>query len=158
MSKTDRLDPSCNYTGAFMTFEEMIHDKYGNINKNCSVISAGMYSTHIKNWLKYFSMDQILILNGEELVKYPYNEVKKLETFLNLKPLIKEEHFVYKEDRGFYCIKKPLNSENVQCLTEDKGRKHPNISLELIEKLNKFYEPLSHELFQMINRTRFWEK
>ena len=40
-----------------------------------------------------FPKEQILILNGENFVLNPYEEVKKVEEFLNLKNFFQKNHF-----------------------------------------------------------------
>ena len=52
--------------------------------KKGNLIYDSLYVVHLKKWLKYFPLDQFLILSGEEFIKNPYNEVMKVEKFLNL--------------------------------------------------------------------------
>ena len=45
------------------TFKSMIFDKYGNLYTSKNVfISSGKYIEFYKNWLKYFSREQILVV------------------------------------------------------------------------------------------------
>ena len=137
-------------------FEKMLFDLNGEIRANWSIVRNGMYYIHLKNWLKYFPLGQILFVNGEELIKNPYNEIKKVEEFLNLKPVIQEKHFIFNLRKGFPCIMKPLDSGTIRCLNDQKGRKHPLVPVDVLDKLNKFYKPYSEALFRKIKQKPFW--
>lgn len=114
-----------------------------------------MYITHLKEWLKYFTLNQILILDGEKLIIDPYNVVQKAESFLNVPKFIKKESFVYNEEKGFICIQRSPNIES-KCLGESKGSAHPYIAQKFLNKLKEFYKPLDNELFQTIKSEHFW--
>ena len=62
----------------------------------------------------------MLFLNGELFKLEPWVEIEKLQTFLNLKQLIRKDHFVFNKAKGFYCYKS-------ECMTKRQGRKHPAI-------------------------------
>ena len=95
-------------------------DKNGNVviykNNNQRVIYNGMYVIHYKRWLEYFRTTQILVLDGENFIKNPYAEIKKIEQFLNLTSFFQKKHFVYDITKGFYCINKNLNDTDVKCM------------------------------------------
>ena len=55
----------------------------------------------MKNWLEAgFTRDQMLILNGEELIANPSKVILKAQDFMGLEPMIKEENFVFDQDKG----------------------------------------------------------
>ena len=55
----------------------------------------------MKNWLDAgFTRDQMLILNGEELIANPSKVILKAQDFMGLEPMIKEENFVFDHDKG----------------------------------------------------------
>jgi hypothetical protein len=140
-------------------FNELVLNKNGSI-KNPPVhylVTHGMYVVHYKYWLKYFPKEQFLIVNGENFIKNPYEEVKKAEKFLNLKPYIQKDHFIYDKNKGFFCMNKKQEKNKTECMGLDKGRKHPNISVSVLRKLNEFYKPYSKELFELIKRKPFWK-
>ena len=145
-----------NSTSAARKFEKMLFDKNGEIKSNWPIVRNGMYYIHLKRWLKYFPLNQILIVNGEELIKNPYNEIQKVEKFLDLKPVIQEKHFIYNLRKGFPCIMKPLDSGIIRCLNDQKGRKHPYIEDEVLDKLSKFYKPYNEALFKKLKQEPFW--
>jgi hypothetical protein len=111
-----------------------------------------------RRWLDYFPKEQFLFIDGEGFITNPFKEVKKIEKFLNLKSFFTKEHFAFNSKKGFYCIIKDLNSKDKKrrCMGLSKGREHPFIAKDTLEKLNKFFKPLSIELFQMIKQKPFW--
>ena len=126
--------------------------------KGVTLINDSLYAIHLKNWLKYFPLEQILFINGHEFVRNPYDEVKKVETFLELTPYFKREHFIFDTKKKFFCINPVLfNSTDDNCLGKSKGRKHIQINAELLGKLKIFYKPYSIELFKIIKQKPFWE-
>jgi hypothetical protein len=126
--------------------------------KKGNLIYDSLYVVHLKKWLEYFPLEQFLILSGEEFIKNPYNEVMKVEKFLNLKSFFKPEHYVFDQNKGFYCLNKDvIKSKENPCLGDNKGRKHYEISSTVLEKLSKFYKPYSLEFFELIKQEPFWE-
>ena len=86
-------------------------------------------------------------VDGNALVKQPYSVVKKLEKCLQLRNFIKQSHFYYNEMKGYYC---PVNNKgNPACLSENKGRTHPNIAKDVEIKLTNFYKPYNKELYDI---------
>ena len=66
----------------------------------------GLYYKHHKKWLKYFPEDQILILNGDKLVKEPWTVLAEAEQFLKIPNEIGlKENFYFNNTKGFYCLK-----------------------------------------------------
>lgn len=141
-------------------FTRMLYqNKRGNstIRKNWSVIRNGIYVKHIKNWLKYFPLTSFIFINGDNLVRNPHEEMIKLQEFLNLKPVINEKNFVMtKQKKGFPCIRIRPDSDRIKCLNDQKGRRHPRISSNVIQDLDMFYKPFNKEFFELINQKPFW--
>jgi hypothetical protein len=142
-------------------FEQMLYEKRLNsssrtIRANWAIVRNGLYYQHIKNWLEYFPLDQFLFINGEQLIREPSIEIDKLQSFLNLKPAIKREHFVHNRRKGFACIIKPIDSKQVKCLSDQKGRKHPVIDTSILNDLKDFYRPTNQKLFNLINEKPWW--
>ena len=140
-------------------FEQMLYDKrYKNhtIKSNWAVVRNGIYIQHLKQWLKFFPRENFLFINGEKLIQEPSVELNKLQLFLNLKPVIKKEHFVHNKRKGFACILKPLDSKQVRCLSDQKGRKHPIIDNKILADLYKFYKPYNKQLFDFLQQDPWW--
>ena len=144
-------------------FEQMLYLKQGNssssshtIRQNWAIVRNGLYYQHIKQWLEYFPLSQFLFINGEQLIREPSVELDKLQSFLNLTRVIKKEHFVHNRRKGFACIIKPIDSTQVKCLSDQKGRKHPIIDSNILGDLREFYRPSNEMLFSLINETPWW--
>jgi len=98
----------------------------------------------------------IQFVKGEQLIQNPSEVLQKVESFLGIQKLIEKRHFVHNLRKGFPCMVKPLDSGNVQCLNDQKGRKHPYISEHILARLRQFYMPYNLKLFETIGQTPFW--
>ena len=74
-------------------FEKKVLELNGSVSHRDgdAMIAPGRYVDHYKRWLEYFPQDQILILNGENFIANPYEEIMKVEKFLNLKPFFQRD-------------------------------------------------------------------
>jgi hypothetical protein len=70
--------------------------------KTDEFINPGRYIINFKRWLKYFPKEQILVLNGEHLLKKPYEEVKVIEKFSNSSSYIQNQNFVNDEKKDSF--------------------------------------------------------
>lgn len=99
-----------------------------------SYITSGLYVIHLKRWLKYFPMEQILILENEEFL----NETPKL----------------YKQTLKFLGLSewKLSNYENFQ------KSKPMKMDPKTREKLLNYCGPFNEELYSLIGRRFDWDK
>jgi [heparan sulfate]-glucosamine 3-sulfotransferase 3 len=157
-----------NEIGVFKrTFEELALkqsvDGEPYVNSQWGAIKIGVYSKHLKRWQRYFKPHEIHIVSGEHLIKQPYDEIKRVEKFLNLPAFIKREHFVYNKTKGFYCFDKQISQPNtnvnetdLRCLGSTKGRAHVFVSNETEKLLRDYFRPFNEELYQLIGRNFGW--
>ncbi|MDB9721748.1 sulfotransferase domain-containing protein [Nitrosopumilus sp.] len=117
-------------------YEEVKNDdsEYKNFILN-SYIGPSIYVKLVKEWLKYFSSEQLLILSSEELKKNHKEVFSKIHNFLNIKD--EEIDTVTKHNTGGDYT--PLNSE-------------------LRQKVIDFFKPHNEELFNIINQKFDWDK
>ena len=114
-----------------------------------------MFSTHLKYWLEHFRLGEtLLVIDGYNLVKNPWEEFEQVQNFLNIPAVITKNTFVFSEKKGFYCWYLPNGEES--CLPENKGRKHSALREDTKKKLIDFYRPHCLELFQLLGRTFNW--
>ena len=130
---------------ATSSFEEKVVLN-GTVNSHTSEISKSMYDVHYERWLKWFKKEQILVMNGEELITHPATEISKVEAFLNVRHYFTKEMFILNQEKGFYCWKnsngrKKNTKTQVQCLGSSKGREHPTVSEESLDKMREFLKP-----------------
>mgnify|MGYP001864272433 FL=1 len=127
--------------------------KDGELNVDYKAINRSLYYIHMQNWLKYFPLDHIHIVDGDKLIKDPFPEIEKVERFLKLSPQINASNFYFNKTKGFYCLR---DSGRERCLHESKGRAHPQVDTRLLEKLHEyFYEP-NKKFFVLVGRTFDW--
>lgn len=138
----------------YLSFEEHVFDKNGNINRSYKGINRSLYHKHLKRWLSFFRLDQIFIVDGEELVTNPASVLYDIEDFLGLSHEIKPSHFYFNKTKGFYCVK---TESQQKCLAESKGRKHPQLDPDVRSSLKKFFAPHNQKLYNMVGRDFGWE-
>ncbi|XP_078082106.1 heparan sulfate glucosamine 3-O-sulfotransferase 3A1-like [Mustelus asterias] len=129
----------------------------GLIDTSWSAIQIGIYAKHLENWLLYFPMGQILFVSGERLISDPAGELGKVQDFLGLKRIITDKHFYFNKTKGFPCLKKPEGSSKPHCLGKTKGRTHPNINPEVVQRLRDFYRPFNMKFYQMTGQNFGWD-
>ncbi|XP_017289793.1 heparan sulfate glucosamine 3-O-sulfotransferase 3A1 [Kryptolebias marmoratus] len=128
----------------------------GLIDTSWSAIQIGIYAKHLDNWLQYFPMEQILFVSGERLISDPAGELGRVQDFLGLKRIITDKHFYFNQTKGFPCLKKAEGSSKPHCLGKTKGRTHPNIDPEVVQRLRDFYRPFNMKFYQMTGRFFGW--
>ncbi|XP_030062028.1 heparan sulfate glucosamine 3-O-sulfotransferase 3B1-like [Microcaecilia unicolor] len=129
----------------------------GLIDTSWSAIQIGIYAKHLENWLQYFPVSQILFVSGERLITDPAGELGRVQDFLGLKRIITDKHFYFNQTKGFPCLKKAEGSSKPHCLGKTKGRTHPNIDQEVVQRLREFYRPFNMKFYQMTGLNFGWD-
>ncbi|GIY15988.1 heparan sulfate glucosamine 3-O-sulfotransferase 3A1, partial [Caerostris extrusa] len=78
----------------------------GLVDTSWSAIRIGVYSKFLEWWTKYFRMEQIHFVSGENLIRDPAGEMALVQDFLGLDRVITDKHFYFNETKGFPCLKK----------------------------------------------------
>ncbi|XP_068439385.1 heparan sulfate glucosamine 3-O-sulfotransferase 3A1-like [Clinocottus analis] len=129
----------------------------GLIDTSWSAVQIGIYAKHLDNWLQHFPAEQILFVSGERLISDPAGELGRVQDFLGLKRIITDKHFYFNQTKGFPCLKKAEGSSKPHCLGKTKGRTHPNIHPEVVQRLRDFYRPFNMKFYQMTGRFFGWD-
>uniref|UniRef100_A0A7M4EKP1 Sulfotransferase n=1 Tax=Crocodylus porosus TaxID=8502 RepID=A0A7M4EKP1_CROPO len=129
----------------------------GLIDTSWSAIQIGIYAKHLENWLLYFPIGQILFVSGERLISDPAGELGRVQDFLGLKRIITDKHFYFNKTKGFPCLKKAEGSSKPHCLGKTKGRPHPEIDQEVVQRLRDFYRPFNMKFYQMTGHDFGWD-
>ncbi|XP_059180570.1 heparan sulfate glucosamine 3-O-sulfotransferase 3B1b [Centropristis striata] len=129
----------------------------GLIDTSWIAIQIGIYAKHLDNWLQYFPMEQILFVSGERLISDPAGELGRVQDFLGIKRIITDKHFYFNQTKGFPCLKKAEGSSKPHCLGKNKGRTHPNIDPEVVQRLRDFYRPFNMKFYQMTGHNFGWD-
>ncbi|XP_022089998.1 heparan sulfate glucosamine 3-O-sulfotransferase 1-like [Acanthaster planci] len=135
-----------------MSFEETVMSE-GEVRTSYKAIQISMYSKHLERWLKYFPLRQMHFVDGDKLITDPLPEMKKVEQFLGIPDFITSDNFYFNATSGFYCL---AGDRNSKCLAPSKGREHPKVSPEVIQKLQEFFRPYNEQFFTMINQHFDW--
>ena len=131
------------------TFRERFFD--GNkINTNCEEIQISLYDDNYSQWLKWFSKEQILIVNGDYLKVNPQRELTKIESFLNIPHYLGNKK-IKNVGRKYYF-------KNSQSELNYVGYQHnwPEVSKHGIKKLAKFLQPHARRFCQMASVNYTW--
>ncbi|XP_071329879.1 heparan sulfate glucosamine 3-O-sulfotransferase 6-like [Trachinotus anak] len=129
----------------------------GLIDTTWSAVRIGLYAKHLENWLQHFPLSHFLFVSGERLVSDPAGEMGRVQDFLGLKRVVSDKHFYFNQTKGFPCLKKPEGSSRPRCLGKSKGRPHPQISSEVLQRLRDFYRPFNHRFYQMSGQDFGWD-
>uniref|UniRef100_A0AAV2KL65 Sulfotransferase n=1 Tax=Knipowitschia caucasica TaxID=637954 RepID=A0AAV2KL65_KNICA len=137
-----------------LTFKNM---SAGLIDASWSAVQIGMYAKHLERWLKYFPLEQLLFVSGERLITDPSGEMVRVQDFLQLKRVVDEKYFHFNPAKGFPCLKRPESTNKPHCLGKTKGRTHPNIHPEVVQKLRDFYKPFNMKFYEMTGHHFGWD-
>ncbi|XP_011357280.1 heparan sulfate glucosamine 3-O-sulfotransferase 3A1 [Pteropus vampyrus] len=129
----------------------------GLIDTSWSAIQIGIYAKHLEHWLRHFPISQMLFVSGERLISDPAGELGRVQDFLGLKRIITDKHFYFNKTKGFPCLKKAEGSSKPHCLGKTKGRTHPEIDHEVVQRLREFYRPFNLKFYQMTGHDFGWD-
>ena len=120
------------------TYERIKNEDNGIINKEFlwnSYIGPSIYVRLVKEWLKYFSLEQLLIFSTEELKENHREVFSRIHDFLN------------------------INDEEIDTVTKhNTGGDYTPLDSDLRQKLINFFKPHNEELFNIINQKFDWDK
>ena len=136
--------------------EETQEEEVDNVDTHYKAINRSIYFYHMQKWLNFFSLDQIHIVDGDNMVLNPMEEVRKVESFLQVEHKISKDQFYFDRKKGFYCIRPDF--KRPKCLNKTKGRQHPKIDRDVRDILNEFFEPWNKRFFKLVGRTFRWPK
>ncbi|KAJ8317755.1 hypothetical protein KUTeg_005659 [Tegillarca granosa] len=106
-------------------------------------LRVGMYFVYLKDWMRVFPKDQLLILRLEDYSKDLPNVLKKVYNFLNLRPLTSKE-----EKEIFHA---PVYNKR-----KHKDKLIGKMKNETRTLLNQFYEPYNKQLSQLLKDDKFF--
>lgn len=66
------------------TFEELAILPNGTVNEAYRPLTISMYHLHMHRWLEVFSREQLLVVNGDQLIEDPVSQLRRIETFLGM--------------------------------------------------------------------------
>lgn len=140
------------------SFEEMafVNGSHGLVNTSWGAIKIGIYHKHIQRWLKYFPRERMHFVDGQRLITHPAIETNLVERFLNLNTFINDKHFYINETKKFPCIIRTSGHGPPRCLGKTKGRQHPHVSEDHLNKLRTFFANHNERFFRIISQRFDW--
>ncbi|XP_012676027.2 heparan sulfate glucosamine 3-O-sulfotransferase 1 [Clupea harengus] len=127
--------------------------KDGEINLDYRALNRSLYHLHMENWLRYFPLDSIHVVDGDQLIRDPLPEMKQVERFLELEPQINASNFYFNKTKGFYCLR---DHGRERCLHDSKGRAHPLVDPSILQKLFRYFHEPNRKFFELVGRTFNW--
>ncbi|KAJ6216358.1 hypothetical protein RDWZM_007515 [Blomia tropicalis] len=125
--------------------------KLRDLRQRC--LGPGAYALHLERWLTFFSPQQMLFVDGDELRLNPINVMDKLQMFLKLEPYIDYSKMLrFDQKKGFYCQVTKGNS--TKCLGKSKGRIYPEMDTLSRNYLHHYYLHHNVVLSKLLNRLR----
>ena len=134
----------------------------GNINRNCFAVKHSIYDEGMDRYLKYFKVEQIMIIDSEEFKRDPFKTLYDIETFLKIEHVIKPEYFTFIKDKGFHCVRSVRNSSVAACYDRRRGRKEINVKTSdsvtnsTRQKLRDFFKPHNERFFETVGKKFDW--
>ncbi|XP_068193763.1 heparan sulfate glucosamine 3-O-sulfotransferase 3B1a [Antennarius striatus] len=140
------------------SFESLVFKNVsaGLIDTQRSAVQIGMYAKHLERWLQYFPPAQLLFVSGERLISDPAAEMARAQDFLGLRRMVTEKNFPFDPEKGFHCLQKPEEDSKPHCLGKSKGRTHPYIDPEVVQRLKDFYKPFNRKFYEMTGHDFGW--
>lgn len=89
------------------TFEELAILPNGTVNEAYRPLAISMYHQNVHRWLEVFSRDQLLVVNGDQLIEDPLSQVKRIESFLG--------KFLFCWMFALYCISNEVIKLHTVC-------------------------------------------
>ena len=139
------------------SFERAVLLRNGSVNRDYMPVQVGEYGRHFKNWLKYFPLEQILVVDGGNFIMNPFEELQRVEQYLELSSYFQKSQFFYSEQKGFYCWKtRRKDIDEPQCLGDKKGRSHPAVAEDVVEKLKNYYKSSNKQFYHLAQKNFNW--
>ncbi|KAK1798057.1 hypothetical protein P4O66_000557 [Electrophorus voltai] len=118
----------------------------GEVNAAYKAVNRSIYHEHMRRWLATFPRTSFHLVDGDALIREPLAEMQGVERFLGLRPQISTNNFYFNRTKGFYCLRQHGHE---RCLHESKGRAHPRLPPDVLQKLRDFFHEPNRKFFQL---------
>ena len=137
----------------YPSISTLVFNEDGHINHDYNPVHNGIYIKHLHNWLTFFSLEQIHIINATLFTKEPWTELNLVLKFLGVPNDLTSDSFYFDPKKRFYC--KKLDRDG--CLPWWKGQKHhATFTDEELTKVKTFFRPYNKELYDLLGRDFHW--
>ena len=124
------------------------------INNTNPFIYRGHYYTNMLRWIKYFPLQQILIVESEVFKKDPLSELIKVEKHLGIRSFFNNKIMSFNKEKGFYCLK---FGGKLNCLPDKFSNPKRQVSEKVIRDLKRYYRPEVKKFYELIGRKFNWD-
>ena len=135
--------------------EELIIQN-NSINENHNFVKDSVYDEPMEKWLKYFKLEQFLIIDANEFKSNPAQVLTKVEDFLDLEHYITPDMFVWNKEKGYNCIRSNLTDTGMACYSSGTGKKQINVNPQTAVILKDYYKEKNERFFKLIGRSFPW--
>ena len=118
------------------------------------ILTTSKYADPLTAWVDVFGVENILIIDGDNFVSNPVEELRQAEEFFGLELKISESDFYYDKQKKFYCMRE---EGNTGCMPEKKGRPHPPMADSTRQLLKDYFKPYNQQFYKLIGRTFPWD-
>ena len=113
--------------------------------------------SYLPDWLQYFEVNKtLLVINYAKFKSDIFNELRRIEEFLELDHKITKHHLRYSQEKKFYCKIFPEKPGLAECMGSHKGRKHPVIPDHLLPLFKNYYREKNQRFFDAIGEDFGW--
>jgi hypothetical protein len=98
-----------------------------------SYLTRGLYIEQLEMWMKYFSRDQLFILNSEEFFSNPETELNRTLEFLQ------------------------LPNHKLQSYSKVNAGSYDKMMVRTRHKLGEFFQPYNQQLYDFVGRNYGWD-
>ncbi len=116
--------------------DEMLEDEhYNSFNyRHFSYLSRGIYVDQLLRWSEFYSKEQMLVLNSEDLYGRTLDTLKLIQDFLHL----------------------PHWQPEPRALTKKSKRKYPQMNPAIRQQLEEYFEPHNQRLYEYLGVDLGW--
>lgn len=72
----------CLFVLEHRSFEELSILPNGTVNESYRPLAISLYHLHVHRWLEVFPREQLLVVNGDQLIEDPVSQLRRIESFL----------------------------------------------------------------------------
>ncbi|CAH1775349.1 unnamed protein product [Owenia fusiformis] len=138
------------------SFEEYIFYPNGTIRTDTEYFQKSFYVRHLAKWLLLFPRGNIHLVDADTFTKKPWVELEKIEQLLKINHLFSEDRFpANPENPLFRCLAKEY-TKGMYCMGHAKGRTHPDVSTETMQKLKRYFKPYNEQFFTLAGQRFSW--
>lgn len=134
----------------------LILDENGNVNSSSDVVRTSSYSIHLRNWLKYYPLENFLFLDHDDLLSKTFQVMKRVESFLNLGTYFTKSMFYFDPVRGGPCMYHSDSQRPCPAKSTPGFLPKAKLSRETETKLREYFGPIIADFTHLTGQEFQW--